>query len=80
MKKKGDKKGEPHAQCMRLDIYVDIELNLIPMVVIIEIFLFFMSNEIFLTLQIVTPDTKFLENSYAVFKLKSQINCFKFII
>ena len=65
---------------MKLDIYVDIELNLVPMVVIIEIFVFFMSNEIFVTLQKVTPDTKFLENSYAVFKLKSQINCFKLII
>ena len=65
---------------MKLDIYVDIELNLIPVVVIIEIFLFFMSNEIFVTLQKVTPGTEFLENSYAVFKRKSQINCFKLII
>ena len=54
--------------------YVHIELNLVPMVVtlvliIIKIFLFVISNEIF--------NNKFLENSYAVFKLKSQSNCFK---
>ena len=40
-----------HAQCMTLDIYLDIELNLIPVVVVIEIFLFVMSNEIFLILK-----------------------------
>ena len=65
---------------MKFDIYVDIELNLIPVVVIIKIFLFVMSNETFATLKKVASDTKFLEKSYAVFKLKSQTNCFKLII
>ena len=42
--------GEYEIQCMKLDIYVDIELNLIPVIVIIGIFLFFMSDEIFVKL------------------------------
>ena len=48
--------------------------------IIIKIFLFVVSNEISVTLKQNYIDTKFLENSYVVFKLKSQINCFKLAI
>ena len=41
--------------------------------IIIKIFLFVVSNEISVTLKQNYIDTKFLENSYVVFKLKSQI-------
>ena len=58
---------------MKLNIYIRIKLNLIPLlvtlvIIIIEISLFVMSNKIALTLQQITSDTKFSENSYAVFK------------
>lgn len=54
--KKDTKKGESHTQCVRLDIYIHIEQNLIPMVVtliliVIKIILFFMSTEISVTLE-----------------------------
>ena len=48
--------------------------------IIIKIFLFVVSNEISVTLKQNYIDTKFLENSYVVFKLKSQINCLKLTI
>ena len=48
--------------------------------IIIKIFLFAVSNEISVTLKQNYIDTKFLENSHVVFKLKSQINCFKLTI
>ena len=70
---------------VRLAIYIHIELNLIPMVatlvlIIIKIFLFVVSTEISVTLKQNYIDTKFLENSYVVFKLNGQINCFKLTI
>ena len=48
--------------------------------IIIKIFLFVVSNEISVTLKQNYIDTKFLENSYVFFKLKSQINCFKLTV
>ena len=48
--------------------------------IIIKIFLFVVSNEISVALKQNYIDTKFLEKSYVVFKLKSQINCFKLTI
>ena len=48
--------------------------------IIIKIFLFVVSNEISVTLKQNYIDTKFLENSYVVFKPKSQINYFKLTI
>ena len=48
--------------------------------IIIKIFLFVVSNEISVTLKQNYIDTTLLENSYVVFKLKSQINCFKLTI
>ena len=57
---------------MKRNIYIQIKLNLIPLLVtlvliITEIFVFFMSNEISLTLKQIASDTKFLEKAYAVF-------------
>ena len=62
-----DKKGESHVQCVKLNIYIQIKLNLIPLLVtlvlvIIEIFLFVISNEISLTLKQIACDSKFLEH------------------
>ena len=57
---------------MKLKIYIHMKLNLIPMLVtlvliITEIFLVVISNKTTLTLKQIASDTKFLENSFAVF-------------
>ena len=57
---------------MKLNIYTQIKLNLIPLLVAlvlitIELFLFVLSNESSLTLKEIPSDTKYLQNSYAVF-------------
>ena len=60
---------------MKLNIYTQIKLNLIPLLVAlvlitIELFLFVLSNESSLTLKEIPSDTKYLQNSYAVFNWK----------
>ena len=57
---------------MKLDIYVNIELNLTQMVVnlvliIVKMFLLFMSNLISVKFKQTQIDTKFLETSFSLF-------------
>ena len=73
---KRDRKGESHVQCMNLNIYIQIILNLIhsnwlTQLDSLKLHLIVMANEISLTLKQIASNTiKFLENSYAVFNWK----------
>ena len=82
---KETKKRKSRAQYVRLVAYVHIELNLIPtlvtlVLIIITIFLFVVSNEISVTMKQNYIWHQFLENSYAVFTLQSQINWYKLTV
>ena len=59
---------------------IQLDTNVSLVLIITKIFLFAISIEISATWNKITFDTKSLENLYAVFKLKSQINGFKFTI
>ena len=73
--------GKSHDPCVRLDIYIHIELNLIPMVVtlvllLMKLVLFLVSYEISVTMKQNYIWHQIFRKLTYIFKVKSRINCF----